>query len=943
MKRINLFFLVSFAYLSLHAQSYQQYWFKNVPFGGGGNVTGIITCPTQKNLIYARTDVGGIFRWIEATKSWKSLNFTVPKQNMNLVESIAIDPQIPNRVYATCGESYFGSSYLLRSSDYGNTWEYISLAPYFQTYANSGGGCGGKGSGERLRVDPNKSNILYYGTYKSGLWKSNDYGSTWVRVESFPIKTTQKDQVGFVEILKDFGTPGQETPYIIAGVDRIDKVAPVDSASIYLSTDKGVTWTAISDEVGNGTTKPDINWLPGNMAYAAGKIYVAFGGATAGVTLRSCLWQYDIKNKIWKDVSPSTSTDGGVNAKIHGVSVDNPTNPTTIVVSTNDVYIYLPWGNTSYGDDMYKGSFDANGNIKWLPRIIGNGLAKYDPKWFVQNVQIHRGWDVEIDPFNKNRVFITSGNGLYSTDNFMSVPSIWYANVKGLEETATMNAVSIPGGKFMLALGDISGGVYSDPTQYGVRYNPTQAVTTSVDYAPQTTTTMMLRAGTNATFAGGVKAPIMYSNDGGIQWTPVPITTLTLTPALPNPLTSADKAMAYGWAALSCDGKAIAYGNTWQVNSVKYYSLFYSRDKGTTWTEFPLMNAPARTSSSRIYSDKVNPNVFYAMTNSKLAVYTWNNDSLKYLMKTYATPAGEKMQHYMQINPTVEGEFLAWSESKLYRYYNKGANYEQITSMTYCQMAGWGKAAPGKNNLAIFAYGKIDAETTMRIYRSDDMGASWVQVTDDSQQFGGGPIRDLIFGDMNVYGRVYMTNYGIGLVYGDIDKSTYTKSILVKGTNSVKTVLSNNGNLQMVAQFVPSYTTNQKVFWEVDNTALATIDSTGMLTGKKAGDVKIIAWALDGSGNFGVGSIKVTDPLSSIHASAANSVSVYPNPFKSSAHVVSEKWMNYRIITLNGTLIESGVVSGNTQIGALLANGVYLLELTDPQSAQKQRIKLIKN
>ena len=62
------------------AQEYQKHVFKTVPFGGGGCVTGIITCPTKKNLIFARTDVGGAFRWVESTKSWKSLHFAAPGQ-----------------------------------------------------------------------------------------------------------------------------------------------------------------------------------------------------------------------------------------------------------------------------------------------------------------------------------------------------------------------------------------------------------------------------------------------------------------------------------------------------------------------------------------------------------------------------------------------------------------------------------------------------------------------------------------------------------------------------------------------------------------------------------------------------------------------------------------------------------------------------------------------
>ena len=31
--------------------------------GGGGFVSAIITSKTEKNLIYARTDVGGAYRW----------------------------------------------------------------------------------------------------------------------------------------------------------------------------------------------------------------------------------------------------------------------------------------------------------------------------------------------------------------------------------------------------------------------------------------------------------------------------------------------------------------------------------------------------------------------------------------------------------------------------------------------------------------------------------------------------------------------------------------------------------------------------------------------------------------------------------------------------------------------------------------------------------------
>ncbi|GAA3805790.1 hypothetical protein GCM10022226_27370 [Sphaerisporangium flaviroseum] len=49
--------------------------------------------------------------------------------------------------------------------------------------------------------------------------------------------------------------------------------------------------------------------------------------------------------------------------------------------------------------------------------------------------------------------------------------------------------------------------------------------------------------------------------------------------------------------------------------------------------------------------------------------------------------------------------------------------------------------------------------------RPDDAGASWVRVNDDRHQFGGAP--ETLTGDPAVYGRVYFSGYGRGVLYGD--------------------------------------------------------------------------------------------------------------------------------------------------------------------------------
>ena len=51
----------------------QTYSYKNVQIRGGGFVTGLIFNPTRQNLLYARTDVGGAYKWNPFNSTWAPL------------------------------------------------------------------------------------------------------------------------------------------------------------------------------------------------------------------------------------------------------------------------------------------------------------------------------------------------------------------------------------------------------------------------------------------------------------------------------------------------------------------------------------------------------------------------------------------------------------------------------------------------------------------------------------------------------------------------------------------------------------------------------------------------------------------------------------------------------------------------------------------------------
>ena len=111
--------------------SAQSYTWRNAEIGGGGFVTGTVFHPTEPGLVYARTDVGGIYRLDTATNRWIPLNDDIGGLNNEFqhlgVLTIGLDPSDANRVYIATGqyggtESWKLPSRIYRSTNRGATW-----------------------------------------------------------------------------------------------------------------------------------------------------------------------------------------------------------------------------------------------------------------------------------------------------------------------------------------------------------------------------------------------------------------------------------------------------------------------------------------------------------------------------------------------------------------------------------------------------------------------------------------------------------------------------------------------------------------------------------------------------------------------------------------------------------------------------------------------------
>ena len=252
---------------------------------------GLIFSPVREGLAFARTDIGGAYRWDKATKRWVPLNDWAGGKDGNLLgcEKHRGGPDKRRPLYLALGtytSNGSGNGAIVRTADGGGTWKRTDM-PF-----KMGGNEDGRSAGERLAVDPNQSSVVFMGSRNDGLWKSADAGATWAKVDSFPV-TGRTNGIGVVfEVFdKTSGTRGHATPVVYAAVSQ-------DGPGLYRSADGGVTWQAVAGQ--------PTGLLPHHGLLAAdGSLYVTYGNAPGPNGMSGgAVWKYDTKTAAWTDISP---------------------------------------------------------------------------------------------------------------------------------------------------------------------------------------------------------------------------------------------------------------------------------------------------------------------------------------------------------------------------------------------------------------------------------------------------------------------------------------------------------------------------------------------------------------------------------------------------------------------------------------------------------------
>ena len=747
----RLFFWVLLACLGglaprAQAQTTEPYAWNSIAIGGGGFVSGLIMSKTQAGLYYARTDVGGAYRWDAAAGRWVPLmdGASDQEQGMFGVESLALDPQNSATLYAYCGISYFnnGRTFIMRSTDYGATFTTIDVTAQFKAHGNGMG----RGNGEKLQVDPSSSATLYCGTRYNGLWKSTDSGTTWANLTGLPVTVTPNGNgLSFVVVDNTSAAAGGASQRVFAGVSRNSGVGP----NFYRSDDAGATFAAV--------TNPNLaaSMMPQRAVQAGGSLYISYGNGSgpygtsfaATATLPASaepydagqIWKYDIAAGTWTNLTPTT----GTNRAFGGISVDH-NNPNRIIISTTNSYLQQgPTSSSPYGDRFY---LTTDGGTTWTD-VVARGYT-LDPNGitWIPGQSIHWAACIEFDPFVPNRVLVDSGNGIYANDDITATAGTWKFFVKGLEETVAQNLVSLPsGGPLLSVIGDYDGFRHTSVTQYAPIYQPRIGSTSGLDFAKLNPNSVVRVGNRNSSTDASV---LLYSTDMGLTWT----RTATMNGS-------------GGQLALSADGSVLLHspsnGASASFPVADNTFVYRSTDNGATWTK--ATGVPTTLTSSRPVADAVNPAKFYLHNTNTGDLLVSTDGGVSFAVAGNVGATGGSA-----IIRAVQGReghlWVALYGGGLTRSVDSGTTFTKIANVTRCDAVGFGKAAPGIAYEAIYLYGAVGG--VVGIFRSNDQGVSWVRVNDDAHEYGGPGNGQFVMGDLNTYGRVYMSTAGRGIIYG---------------------------------------------------------------------------------------------------------------------------------------------------------------------------------
>ncbi len=752
--------------LALTAQV-EDYDWASIPIGGGGYITGMQIHPSDPNIRYYRTDIGGAYKWDSAQARLRQIIFS-NNDNHYGCGGIALNPNNPAEVFLALGRNCDGANNAIyKSYDYGETFEIVTNLPYY--FATNGGRDCTQGTtdkdrqGSPIALNPQNTNELYIGTRDKGLYKMDLTTNISTRLASavIPVNTeTERHSIRSVV----FHPVQQE--YVVVGYVHY---------GIYLGNTNTQTYTIIGDV----NTYPDLAEVS-DISFSKDGDYMLVACKLDGI------WKCTdpLGAATWSKVRSSTTIGEGY---------------LTVECSPHDngtaVTVVGGWQSLSAG--LFEYSLDSANSWDFKDGSMGTNIYPWNSSNFGSRVA-----QIRFDPANPDRLFFTSWFTTMHTEDWTGNNIIWTNQLSaGHEEMVITDIACFPTnsqGNFIAYNGGDQIGWLDDDISQGTY--PTEEVRDlidnvgtakkggSVDFCESNPEHIVVCGMTEWDDSDAI---IATSSDGGASF---------------QRQTGYNESLGKAVVAMSCldpqnmviaqqdhiqyslnggssfvDANAVTNLNPTCANTGSFNCLGASDLSGRN------LNTSVFSAFRMVEADKVLSCVFY--------FYDWDDGSF------HASLDGG--QNWCKVNdidlPDYGGN--QWGQNSrltatpgharhlwinfndgLYRSIDGGQNWSNIAGIDEAPAFALGKAAPGNTYPSLYLFGSKTADSNSYYYRSDDEGASWIQINNPAEnELWKTP--KVIEGDREVFGRVYSGLSGLGLYHGDSAVPNCAPSeLLIKNT-----------------------------------------------------------------------------------------------------------------------------------------------------------------
>ncbi len=747
------------------------YQYHHLPIGGGGYVTGFFFHPVDKNVMYCRTDIGGMYRFDYDANQWISLIDGVSEKDLRETcpISAALSEKEPGKLFVVSGSWGKDSKGCITvSEDYGNTFRKWEL-PVF-----AHGNLHGRGAGERLWFHGKR---LLLASQLEGLWVSDNEGETWQPVEAFP-----ETACTFVSCIGGMVVVGTEGLKHAEGDRR--------GNSLYVSMDGGASFSPVD--------QPEYALVEGSKMHGLvaqrctwdkDYLYVSFsangprsqniergyscdsGDCSCGRMARYRICEQGLGEM--EDITPEKG-DWGFSAADarHGLLI------TATIHRKGGDAIYLSkdqgktWKTVLHGLDVGKMAF----RLSYMkPCFNGGGNL------------IHWLTDVKMDPHRKGVAWFNTGTGVFRTRNLMDETVVWEDFCDGMEETVHINVHAPANGRVQVLdmIGDLGGFAFTDVDRHcensfadeeGNRY----ITCLSCAWPDQDPDHIVVTARGNWT--GKTKGGLIVSRDGAGTWDRLPMP-MGLSEELDILLQRISGVNTNaGWVTMAADGRTYVWAPSERI-FLKTKYLMVSHDAGQHFKLAKVLNENGEPVEGLMkpVADRVDPELVFGF-GDKGEIYV-SADGGDVFRQT-AAPAGFPEVNFGLVDcadrteiRAVGGEtgvlYIATGENLWKLQYDKtngkisGKRLLSPENRAFCVGLGLGRPDGDyfKEQKMVYFNGVIGGE--YGFYRTPDDGKTIFRINTEKQMYG--RIHS-IDGDKRTFGRFFIATGSSGLLYGEEEK-----------------------------------------------------------------------------------------------------------------------------------------------------------------------------